>query len=110
MIKADAEATKTRKFLDWRSYVAPDGREVLYGEDWEARKQEVWERSKWMCEGWDANCYVKCREPMLDAHHIIKRSVRRDDRMDNLAGLCRTHHQRMHAQTRWYEKKNAISK
>src|SRR5258708_4575711 len=94
-MKADKEATRARHFFDARSYIAPDGREILYGKDWEARKIELHIRSNGWCErftiwrkGHDAWCLGRGEEP----HHIIQRSKGRDDRLENLANLSHACH------------------
>jgi len=110
VIKRDVEATIAQHFLDPRSYVAPDGRWVLYGEDWEAQKKAVWIRGEGRCEkivssetpmthagGQSA---LRCRNEMADPHHKLKRSKKRDDRMENLIGLCRWHHDLAHPEKR----------
>jgi hypothetical protein len=90
MLKRDRQATEARHFLDKKSYVAPDGREVLYGLDWKMRKQELLKRSLGRCERFsilgkshDAWCRAEGGEP----HHIKKRWPLRDDRLENLANL-----------------------
>jgi len=112
MLKRDPEATAAQHFLDPRSYVAPDGRWVLYGEDWEAQKKAVWERGGGRCEKMvdeRINWYAfpkariegeRCRNEMADPHHKLKRSKKRDDRMENLIGLCRWHHDLAHPEKR----------
>lgn len=95
-----AAATVLREFLDERSYVCPDGREVLYGKDWKARVEEVFERDLWLCH-WPVvspwtNLKRFCGSSAVHAHHIIKRSVKRDDRMENLIAICAKHHREAH--------------
>lgn len=99
-MKADVQLTAAAGFADPRSYVAPDGREVLYGEDWLARKKELWERCGGRCEhvgnyfdiGTEEFEKLRCPIQADDPHHIIRRSVKRDDRLSNLLALCRWHH------------------
>jgi predicted restriction endonuclease len=90
MLLKDLQETKARHFRDPRSYVRNDGSEVLYQADWTVRKHDVWERGSGRCE------YMvgaeRCRSEMQDPHHIVPRSKGRDDRMGNLIGLCRLHH------------------
>lgn len=99
----DVEATQARKFKNKRSRVLKDGREILYGKDWEARKRELWERCGGQCE-----CRVtrtanslgdtfsfRCGKGAVDPHHIIPRSKGRDDRLENLGGVCRQHHREL---------------
>lgn len=95
-MKKDIEATEARRFLDARSYVTPDRREILYGEDWSNRKHELWLRGEGRCEyivttslGFSRG---RCEQEMQDPHHVIRRSERRDDSLSNLIGLCRFHH------------------
>lgn len=88
-----------KQFLDPRSYVAPDGREVLYGEDWKARIEDLRLRSAGKCE-WVVDAGMEqevimvytCGKEAQDPHHIKPRSKGRDDRMSNLQALCRYHH------------------
>jgi len=94
-MKVDKQVTGARKFKNLRSYVALDGREVLYGRDWEARKIELHIRSNGWCERFtilhkqhEPNCWKEGEEP----HHIIPRSKGRDDRLSNLANLSHACH------------------
>jgi len=99
--------TIAQHYLDWRSFMRSDGSEVLYGEDWDARVADLRRRSGGQCEQqlevttkWMEGDLVKtslarmerCRCEAADPHHIIRRSVRRDDRLSNLQALCRYHH------------------
>ena len=95
MLFKDAKLKAERGYVDPKSYVRNDGSEVLHGRDWTARKKELWER----CNG---RCYY-CRQEAVDAHHLVKRSEGRDDRLQNLIGLCREHHRQMHPEKepRW---------
>ena len=92
----DVEEKRRRGYTDPKSRVYFDGRERLYGKDWTKRKKEVWERGAGKCERIVSprECYpvVRCRSEMHDPHHIVKRSRLRDDRINNLIGLCRLHH------------------
>jgi hypothetical protein len=100
----DVEETKRRGYSG-KSKVYFDGRERLYGKDWAKRKKEVWERGGGRCERIVGECVsydkgypylngmeVRCRSEMHDPHHIVKRSKKRDDRLEALIGLCRLHH------------------
>lgn len=94
-MKSDRQATEAAQFLDPRSYVTKDQREVLYGRDWKARKRELLERCKGRCEAdcrWRDHNVQRCRSEAADPHHKIRRSVSRDDRLSNLLALCRFHH------------------
>jgi len=84
----DSERTKLRhevgSYVDPHSYVALDGTEHLYGEDWTRRRWEVYDRDEHRC--------VRCGK-MLEFHqaeidHKIPRSKCRDDRLQNLVTLC----------------------
>lgn len=95
MSNVDLAATRERCFLDKKSKVMRDGREWLMGKDWKARKMELHKRSNGRCERPSIlgkacvhGCYGCAEEP----HHIIKRSVARDDRLSNLAGLSHACH------------------
>lgn len=89
------EEKARRKYTNERSYVRRDGSERLHGEDWDKRKQELFDRSDGACE---MQTVMKrehaegCWGDMHHPHHIIQRSVRRDDRLANLAGLSRACH------------------
>jgi hypothetical protein len=91
-MKADRQATAARHFKDPGSFVFKDGRERLAGKDWEARKLELWERCRGFCEWQNEYQAWACAHPAADPHHKIRRSVSRDDRLDNLLALCRFHH------------------
>ena len=86
-MKRDREQTIAKQYLDARSYMTLDGREILYGEDWRARKFDLWQRCGGKCE-----YFVRCTAEAADAHHIIPRSKGRDDALANLQALCRYHH------------------
>jgi len=68
-----------------------DGSEVLYEEDWKARVEDLRFRSHGQCE-WENADKTRCGSEAADPHHIIRRSVKRDDRLQNLQALCRYHH------------------
>jgi hypothetical protein len=95
-MKADRLKTIMKCFKDPDSYVTPDGREILAGDDWENRKFELLQRSRGRCEYiLQNNGYAgptRCVREAADPHHNILRSVKRDDRLDNLTALCRHHH------------------
>jgi hypothetical protein len=93
------EALKAeRGYTDPSTYVRKDGSEKLVGADWIKRKSELAMRSLGQCEWWDFKCSenqvgpMRCSSAATEPHHIIKRSVRRDDRLSNLQGLCHFHH------------------
>lgn len=108
VVKRDKVATELCGFKDDRSYCAPDGRQVCYGLDWVQRKKELWIRCRGRCEQmvehqrkwmgpngeiheslWTPErCFAQATEP----HHVIRRSKARDDRLQNLLGLCHFHH------------------
>lgn len=85
-----------RCYSDPDSYVRDDGSEVLYGEDWRQRVEELRERSKGRCEqliGVDEDGEeVYCSNDATDPHHIVPRSNYRDDRLPNLKHICRRCH------------------
>lgn len=91
-MKRDVPATEAAGFADKRSYVCWDGREVLAGADWQARKLELWVRCKGRCEQKIGSGLLSCLHEADDPHHIIPRSKGRDDRLANLQALCRYHH------------------
>jgi hypothetical protein len=100
------ELKAARGYTCPKSFVRPDGSEVLFEEDWEVRKGELWERAKGQCEwylfGEDANLpetnepgyflIPRCQETSGDPCHIVPRHPRRDDRLSNLKFYCRHHH------------------
>lgn len=103
MPKADKQLTEARKFADPKSYVTPDGRDVLKGIDWTRRKEELWERCGGQCEHTLIAPFggtVRCSAEANDAHHKTLRSRRRNDALDALLGLCRRHHEIVDAQQR----------
>jgi 5-methylcytosine-specific restriction endonuclease McrA len=103
----DFDATKASKFADEWSKVLLDGSERLVGDDWRARKQELWDRAKGQCEYQIplATGFERCRREGCDAHHIVPRSDGRDDRLTNLQLLCRRHHQLVDPRkTKFHEK------
>lgn len=107
MPKADKQATEARKFVEKGSYVCKDGREVLTGLDWKRRVNELRRRSGDRCEYripgseiMEGGSLMRCAREAQDPHHIILRSVKRDDRMENLLAVCRHHHQMLDAEQR----------
>ena len=88
MKRKDDQATMDQQFLSPDSYVTMDGRHVLKNEDWLAQKRLVWERNKGKCQ--------YCGNAMHHAHHVIFRSDSRDDRIQNLVGLCIDCHRKAH--------------
>lgn len=98
-MKRDVELTAARHFLDPKSYVTPDKREICFGRDWLARKAELLARSGGRCEYVEqvggilaGPMMQRCTAEAADPHHKIRRSVARDDRLANLLALCRMHH------------------
>lgn len=77
----------------------PDGREKLSRGDWARRKHELWMRCGARCEFVSAT-RGRCTKDAQHAHHIIKRSKQRDDRLSNLMGLCSEHHWALHPEKR----------
>lgn len=117
----DIAATVARGFLDPRSYVAADGREILYDQDWQLRVKEVFERDGYMChwkietvepsrESFDGVAMYRsviCGRPAEHPHHVIRRSIRHDDRASNLIAICAEHHREAHPekQTRFTKRR-----
>jgi hypothetical protein len=94
-MKADRQVTAMRKFKDPKSYVCADGREILHGEDWDARRFELLQRSRGQCEYIIIDGLhgpVRCRRDANDPHHVTLRSVKRNDKLSELLALCRHHH------------------
>jgi hypothetical protein len=108
----DPDLKRERGYKHPKSYVRVDGSEVLYGKDWTKRKLEIWERGGGRCEKWvgkwGSENHDRCRNEMHDPHHKVKRSKRRDDRAENLIGLCRMHHELLDPRkVRWSSKEDA---
>jgi len=87
MIVKDRVRTMEQQYLDKRSYMTMDSREILYGDDWKARKLDLWDRAKGKCE-----YFIRCTAEGTEPHHVIRRSKGRDDRLKNLVLLCHYHH------------------
>lgn len=91
----DEELRAQRGYVEPGSIVRRDGSEKLVGLDWLLRKQVLDVRSMGGCERVSIlgkphaqGCDYKGTEP----HHIVKRSIRRDDRLENLANLSHACH------------------
>lgn len=103
----DFEATKARKFKNYRSRVMLDGREVLFGADYKRRVREVEERDGYRCQ-WYLHTIdtappkdLHCGAPSNGhPHHLVKRSDGRDDRASNLISICDSHHKLAHPEHR----------
>ena len=93
-MKADRAKTIAQQYLDPKSFMRADGSEVLAGEDWKARIENLRQRCGGQCEHRDVAgpWSIRCTREAQDPHHIIRRSVKRDDRLANLLALCRFHH------------------
>jgi hypothetical protein len=93
-MKSDVTATRARKLKDPKSYVTPDGREILHGEDWDDRRFELLQRSRGRCEYIIDGLHgpVRCLRDANDPHHVTLRSIQRDDRLSGLLAVCRHHH------------------
>jgi hypothetical protein len=87
----DEITKRQRGYADPNSVVRFDGSEILVGKDWKKRKEELARRCGGQCEWKDAKGQ-RCRSAARDPHHVIPRSKRRDDRLENLLGLCGLHH------------------
>lgn len=82
-----------RGYRDKDSIVWADGREKLKGYDWVKRVKELRKRSGGRCEFIIEDTPPRrCTMVAVDPHHQIKRSVLRDDRIENLLHVCRFHH------------------
>jgi hypothetical protein len=107
MPKADKQATDARKFVEPKSHVTKDGREVLHKLDWQRRVKELRERCGGRCEYrllgtalMEGGEDMRCCNAAADPHHIKLRSRSRDDRMTNLLAVCRHHHRILDAEQR----------
>jgi hypothetical protein len=90
-VKIDRPATAAQHYKDPKSYHTLDGREVLAGEDWLARKRELWERCGGRCE-YMITPEIRCQREGQEPHHVIRRSQGRQDALTNLLCLCNHHH------------------
>jgi hypothetical protein len=89
----DPDEKERRGYRDRDTIVWIDGRERLAGYDWRKRKKELAKRSEGRCELVNLGSLVhRCTMRADDAHHLVKRSVLRDDRLENLLHVCRYHH------------------
>jgi hypothetical protein len=88
-MRADKQLTLDQHYLDWRSYMRLDGSEVLYGEDWDARKADLLRRSEGRCEYGEG--FQRCTSEGAIPSHIEPRHPHRDDRMSNLKHYCMYH-------------------
>jgi hypothetical protein len=112
----DEEAKQRLGYTDPKSYVRLDGSEVLYNADWKKRKEELRERSFGRCEriveirGNSAG-EIRCRSEARDPDHVVKRSIRRDDRLTNLEHLCGLHHDLKHPEfkPRWTKHQETLA-
>lgn len=90
---ADHRRAAVMGYKDPTSRVLPDGREILKGDDWIDRVVLLAIRAFQMCQG---NLFIDGHGPHEliggDPHHIIPRSKGRDDRLFNLAYVCREAH------------------
>src|SRR5689334_7668382 len=90
------EALKaSRGYSDPSSFVRHDGSEVLKGEDWKQRKEQLRLRSGGKCEMYTVlglSHSSWCEGLASEPHHIVRRSIKRDDRMTNLAYLSHACH------------------
>ncbi len=93
-MKADRAKTIAQQYLDPKSFMRADNSEVLKGEDWIARKRELWERAGGRCE-WVRDIAdpfyplnspetARCAQEGVIPAHVIPRYPRRDDRLSNL--------------------------
>ncbi len=92
-MRADRQKTEAKKFRDPKSFVYPDGREWLVGDDWINRRFELLKRSHGQCENL-INGH-RCTMPCVDPHHVELRSIEHDDRLDSLLAVCRGCHREL---------------
>ena len=78
--------------------IQPDGREKCTGYQWQKRVRELKARCFCWCEageilpGHASHFLGDTGEP----HHIVKRSIARDDRLVNLLYICHSAHIQLH--------------
>lgn len=87
----DPELKAQRGYTDEKSFVRPDGSEVLHGADWKRRKRELRHRSGGQCE-YELRPGVRCINDAVDPCHVEPRHPIRDDRLSNLLAGCRICH------------------
>ena len=97
-MKRDPDLTAAANLTDKRSYIRPDGRAVLFGDDMTQLRRRVFDRSGGRCE-----CFGECmvhivRCPAeinwftMELSHKIPRSKGRDDRETNVIASCHACH------------------
>ena len=82
-----------------KSRVFRDGREWLRGAKWRKRKAELVMRANGQCEGYLVRGFSDHPRHNLvigHPHHLIFRSARHDDRLQNLALICPELHYKIH--------------
>ena len=99
MLTKDDKLRHERGYVHPKTFVRNDGSEVLHGEEWKQRKDELAQRSGGRCEfeapwkvwPWGARPLERCTAEAKIPAHIIPRYPRRDDRLTNLMHYCLTH-------------------
>lgn len=92
--RRDAAATKARKFLDKRSYVAIGGKVYLFGKDVEPLRRACYERSMGWCEMWrfTGDGSRKCERAIswvrFVMHHEPPYSNGGWDHLDGVQAIC----------------------
>jgi hypothetical protein len=61
-------------------------------------RRAVHQRGDGICE------FAVCLQAMTDVHHIAGRKIPDPHNLNNLIGLCRTHHQLAHENPEWARK------
>ena len=99
-IGKDAELKRERGYVDPKTKVFADGREVLGPKDWKKRKEELWARGGGRCEYkfHSGRTVIRCNAEMQIPAHVIPRHPVRDDRISNLKGYCVAHDRLMEKQ------------
>jgi len=81
--------SQSRRSPRSRTRKTSDGREILSGYRYEQRRREVLRRDGGRC--------VLCNSAyQVEVHHRTKRSILRDDRIENLITLCEGCHRTEH--------------
>lgn len=92
--EAERNAAYLDGYVDGRSRITNDGREILFGVDWRQRVETMALRDDGMCRGGEfVEGHPKHHIGVGDPHHIKARWPKRDDRLKNLANVCREVHQ-----------------
>jgi 5-methylcytosine-specific restriction endonuclease McrA len=81
---------------------SPSKRRRQRDRDYPAQRMAVWLRADGMCEATeDPDTFLLCGNEMTEVHHRAGRGGVDPHRLDNLVGLCKWHHDEVHANPSW---------